>query len=268
MDLKYAAAIPPLYLDFTAPVRNGTAPLTVRFSDGSTGGLPSLWNWSFGDGTWFNTSLIALKNPEHVYGTPGIYTVNLTIQNISVASSLSRSAYVTVFAPPETTVPTTSPTPDPTPTYSLTPTSSPTPTLSPQPTSSPTPTYSPTPTSSPTPTLSPQPTSSPTPTHSPTPSPVPTVTSVPTTTFTPSFTPTPVPEITGVSGGDDSIPPRTSPTPFRNSPLLNCECRRGFSDKPCDRNRVGYLQCYRHCPKDRGPVRRCCPAGWISIPVY
>jgi len=214
-DLKYAEAIPPLYLDFTAPVRNGTAPLTVRFSDGSTGGLPSLWNWSFGDGTWFNTSLIAWKNPEHIYETPGMYTVNLTVQNISVASSLSRSAYVSVFAPPETTVPTTSPTPDPTPTLS------------------PTPTDSPTPTSSPTPTFSPLPTPSPTPTHSPTPSPIPTVTSVPTTTVTPSFTPTPVPEITGVSGSDDTIPPRTSMTP--SSGILRCSTVNAGGDSAVSR---------------------------------
>ncbi len=79
-DLKYACGIPPLVLDFIASTGNGTAPLTVRFSDNSTGGLPSLWNWSFGDGTWFNTSLSALKNPEHVYLTPGSYTVNLTIR--------------------------------------------------------------------------------------------------------------------------------------------------------------------------------------------
>ena len=93
--------------------------LLVRFSDNSTGGLPSLWNWSFGDGTWFNTSLNALKNPEHVYLTPGSYTVNLTILNITVFSTLSRSDYVTVVSPMETTVPTTSPTP------AITPTSSP-----------------------------------------------------------------------------------------------------------------------------------------------
>jgi PGF-pre-PGF domain-containing protein len=151
-NLKYAIGIPPLLLNFTASSQNGPAPLTVQFSDTSTGGSPSLWNWSFGDSTWFNSSVTALRNPSHVYETPGTYTVNLTVQNLSVASTLSRSGYVTVVAPPETTVPTTSPTPEPTLTPSPTPTitSSPTPTL----TSSPTPTF----TSSPTPTLTPSPT--------------------------------------------------------------------------------------------------------------
>jgi len=120
-DLKYAIGIPPLLLNFTASSQNGYAPLTIQFSDTSTGGFPSFWNWSFGDGTWFNTSITALRNPTHGYETPGIYTVNLTVQNLSVTSTLSRSGYVTVVAPPETTVPTTSPTP--------TLTSSPTPTL-------------------------------------------------------------------------------------------------------------------------------------------
>ena len=117
-DLKYARGIPPLVLDFIASTEYGTAPLTVQFSDNSTGGLPSQWNWSFGDGTWFNTSLNALKNPEHVYVTPGSYTLNLTVRNITVFSTVSRSEYITVVSPPDTTVPTTSPTPFTTPTPS------------------------------------------------------------------------------------------------------------------------------------------------------
>jgi PGF-pre-PGF domain-containing protein len=143
-NLKYAIGIPPLLLNFTASPQNGTAPLTVQFSDTSSGGSPAVWNWSFGDGTWFNTSVIALRNPSHVYETPGTYNVNLSVLNLGVASNLGRSGYITVVSPPETTVPT----PSPTPTIS----SSPTPTL----TSLPTPTL----TSSPTPTvtLSPAPT--------------------------------------------------------------------------------------------------------------
>jgi PGF-pre-PGF domain-containing protein len=126
-NLKYAIGIPPLLLNFTASSRNGSAPLIVQFSDTSTGGSPSLWNWSFGDGAWFNTSVAALRNPEHIYETPGTYTVNLTVQNLSVASTLSHSGYVTVVAPPETTVPTASPTPE----LAITATSTPTITSSP-----------------------------------------------------------------------------------------------------------------------------------------
>ncbi len=158
-DLKYAVGIPPLVLDFTALSRNGTAPLTVQFSDNSTGGQPSLWNWSFGDGAWFNTSLTGSKNPDHIYETPGTYTVNLTVQNLSVASTLNRPGFVIVLAPSVTTVPTSSPaptsspSPSPTTTPPGTPTSTPSPTLtaSPVPTSSPTPTFTSSPTSTPSP---------------------------------------------------------------------------------------------------------------------
>jgi len=145
-NLKYAIGIPPLLLNFNASPQNGPAPLTVQFSDTSTGGSPTLWNWSFGDGTWFNTSAVAARNPSHVYVTPGTYNVNLTVLNFSVAHNLGRSGYVTVVALPETTAPTPSPTP--------TITSSPTPTL----TSSPTPTLTSSPTPALTVTLSPAPT--------------------------------------------------------------------------------------------------------------
>jgi PGF-pre-PGF domain-containing protein len=182
-NLKYAIGIPPLLLNFTASSLNGPAPLTVQFSDTSTGGSPSLWNWSFGDGTWFNTSVTSLRNPKQVYETPGTYTVNLTVQNFSVASTLSRSEYVTVVAPSVTTVPTTSPTPAPTVT------SSPTPTI----TSSPTPTV----TSSPTPTI--------------TSSPIPSLTSSPTPTLAPTE---------GSGSADDPLPaPSSTPVPRGEGPL-------------------------------------------------
>jgi PGF-pre-PGF domain-containing protein len=117
-DLKYATGIPPLLVNFSASSFEGTAPLIVEFSDTSTGGLPSEWNWSFGDGTWFNTSDATLRNPEHIYETPGTYNVNLTIRNFSVTRTLSRMGYITAVAPPVTPTPSLSPlpTPDPTPT--------------------------------------------------------------------------------------------------------------------------------------------------------
>ena len=185
-DLKYAISIPPLLLNFTASSQNGPAPLTVQFSDTSTGGSPSLWNWSFGDGTWCNTSVTALQNPSHVYETPGAYTVNLTVQNFTIESTLSRSGYVTVVAPPETTVPTTSPTPAPT----LT--ATPTPTI----------------TSSPTPTL--------------TSSPTPAITSSPTPTPTSPVSPTPAP-FEGSGSADDSLPVPSSTSVPRGAGPLGCQ---------------------------------------------
>jgi PGF-pre-PGF domain-containing protein len=231
-DLKYASGIPPLVLDFIASTGNGTAPLTVRFSDNSTGGLPSLWNWSFGDGTWFNTSLNASKNPEHVYVTPGSYTVNLTVRNLSVFSTLSRSEYVTVISPPETTVPTTSPTPTitltPSPTPTITSTPVPTPTL----TSSPTPTITSTPTptltSSPTPTI----TSAPTPTL--TSSPTPTITSAPTPTTTSSPAPLYFPD-EGSENDNDPLPAPSAAVVTQVKGDLMCQTVNASGDSAISR---------------------------------
>ena len=75
---------------FSADVTAGPAPLTVRFTDESTGD-PKLWSWTFGDG---GTS--AEQNPVHTYGVPGTYTVNLTVDN---SATLSRPGYITVTAP-------------------------------------------------------------------------------------------------------------------------------------------------------------------------
>ncbi len=60
--------------DFTATPLSGTNPLTVDFSDLTTGGPPTVQVWYFGDGT---TSTEA--NPTHTYTTPGTYTVSLTV---------------------------------------------------------------------------------------------------------------------------------------------------------------------------------------------
>ena len=106
-DLKYTHGYFPVSTDFSATPVTGTAPLTVQFTDSSTGGLPSGWNWSFGDGSWFNTTLSADRSPLHTYTEAGTYTVNLSVQNFTVAHSLSRTGYITVSAVPTTTVPTT-----------------------------------------------------------------------------------------------------------------------------------------------------------------
>ena len=191
-DLKYATGIAPLMVNFSASIREGTAPITVNFSDTSTGGLPSLWNWSFGDGMWYNTSNTTLRNPEHAYETPGTYNVSLTIRNFSVTSTLSRIEYIIVVNPPVT----------PTPTPSATPT--------PEPTISPAPSPTPSPTPSPEPTLSPDPTISPTPYPAPTPDPAPSTR--PTLSVSPDA---------GDGGGDNILPGfSTTPYPVGEGPLV------------------------------------------------
>lgn len=78
--------------DFSASTTSGTAPLTVQFSDQSTGN-PSSWSWSFGD-----SGSSSSQNPSHTYTTPGTYTVSMTATNSSGSDTRTRSNYITVSA--------------------------------------------------------------------------------------------------------------------------------------------------------------------------
>ncbi len=66
---------PELVANFTANVTTGITPLTVEFTDASTGN-PVNWSWIFGDG---GTS--AEQHPTHTYSTPGNYTVALSVDD-------------------------------------------------------------------------------------------------------------------------------------------------------------------------------------------
>ena len=65
--------------NFTGTPTNGTAPLTVIFTDLSTN-FPTAWNWSFGDGSLENATQ---QNPVHTYLNPGVYDVSLNASNSS-----------------------------------------------------------------------------------------------------------------------------------------------------------------------------------------
>ncbi|MDX8549241.1 PKD domain-containing protein, partial [Methanospirillum purgamenti] len=78
--------------DFTASPTSGTAPLTVQFTDTSTGS-PTMWAWEFGDGTTEGM----LANPSHTYQNPGTYTVKLTASSQTGGTSTKiKEGYITV----------------------------------------------------------------------------------------------------------------------------------------------------------------------------
>ncbi len=60
---------------FSADSTSGVVPLTVRFTDESTGD-PKSWVWSFGDGATSTE-----QNPTHTYTAPGNYTVALSVDD-------------------------------------------------------------------------------------------------------------------------------------------------------------------------------------------
>lgn len=88
----------PLIADFTASPTSGYAPLSVQFSNQSTGNITS-YLWNFGDG---NTS--TQENPNHTYQNSGSYTVSLTVSNGDVQDVKTRSNYIQVNTPSEPTL--------------------------------------------------------------------------------------------------------------------------------------------------------------------
>jgi PKD repeat protein len=75
---------------FFANTTSGVAPLTVQFTDQSTGG-PTSWSWDFGDS---NTS--TLQNPTHIYSSVRSYTVSLTVGNAGHFSLSTQNNYIVV----------------------------------------------------------------------------------------------------------------------------------------------------------------------------
>jgi len=71
-------------------VTAGLVPLTVRFTDISTGN-PTAWLWFFGDGDASTD-----QSPIHTYTAPGNYTVGLTVGNGTDSAALSRPGYIAV----------------------------------------------------------------------------------------------------------------------------------------------------------------------------
>jgi len=67
--------------DFNTNITYGAAPLTVAFTDLSTGS-PARWEWDFGEDnrTWSSTGSL-LRNPVHTFVNPGNYTVTLKISS-------------------------------------------------------------------------------------------------------------------------------------------------------------------------------------------
>jgi len=75
----------PPVASFTNSLPNGIPPVTINFTDTSTGN-PASWGWSFGDG---GTS--ALQNPSHIYAASGSYTVTLAVANSAGTATTART---------------------------------------------------------------------------------------------------------------------------------------------------------------------------------
>jgi len=78
---------------FSGTPTSGSAPLTVQFTDLSTGS-PTSWNWSFQGG---NPSSSTVQNPTNItYSTAGVYNVSLTVGNGTSVDTETKTGYITV----------------------------------------------------------------------------------------------------------------------------------------------------------------------------
>jgi beta propeller repeat protein len=89
-DIYMSTLLYPSVADFSASPVSGKAPLTVKFTDKSTGS-PTSWSWNFGDKTKSTT-----RSPTHKYTKAGKYTVSLTVKNAAGSNSITKSKYITV----------------------------------------------------------------------------------------------------------------------------------------------------------------------------
>ncbi|HET6274142.1 MAG TPA: PKD domain-containing protein [Bacteroidota bacterium] len=79
--------------NFTASPTSGAAPLTVQFTDQSTGTVTSR-QWTFGDG---GTS--TERDPSYVYANPGTYSVTLVVSGPVGIDTTSKANYILVATP-------------------------------------------------------------------------------------------------------------------------------------------------------------------------
>ena len=83
--------------DFTSDVQSGNAPLTVRFTNRSTGTSPLTYAWDFTNDDRDDSDL---SNPTFIYSTPGTYSVKLTVTNSAGSDTEIKNAYITVTTAP------------------------------------------------------------------------------------------------------------------------------------------------------------------------
>jgi PKD repeat protein len=94
------APVAPLAV-FTANPTIGTAPLTVNFTDQSTGSSPITYAWDFNtDGTVDSTE----QNPSYTYNSAGTYTVTLTVTNSAGSDVGTKDSLITVNIAPSATI--------------------------------------------------------------------------------------------------------------------------------------------------------------------
>jgi PKD repeat protein len=89
---NYIVVVAPVVADFTGSPTNGLAPLTVAFTNLSSGA--NVFTWAFGDG-----NLSTNANPLNTYSNAGTYSVTLTAVGAGGTNTLTRTNYIVVTFP-------------------------------------------------------------------------------------------------------------------------------------------------------------------------
>jgi hypothetical protein len=76
--------------DFRAAVTQGTTPLSVSFTDLSTGRVTH-WQWDFGDGQFSSE-----HSPSHIYTSPGVYTISVAVMGPGGSDVETKADYIEV----------------------------------------------------------------------------------------------------------------------------------------------------------------------------
>ncbi|MDE1838149.1 MAG: PKD domain-containing protein, partial [Euryarchaeota archaeon] len=91
-NVTISVSPPPLTASSSASTYSGTAPLSVGFNGSAAGGTPPYsWSWNFGD-----TSSGTSRNPTHVYGSPGSFSAQLTVQDAAGRTASAAALTITV----------------------------------------------------------------------------------------------------------------------------------------------------------------------------
>lgn len=89
---NYITVNAPTTADFSGTPTSGAPPLSVSFTDQSTGNI-TLRVWDFGDGGYSTQ-----ENPNHTYNNAGVYTVTLTVSGAAGTDTVTKTNYITVSA--------------------------------------------------------------------------------------------------------------------------------------------------------------------------
>ena len=96
--IAVSSVLDPPITSFSASPTSGNAPLTIGFTDQSTGS-PNTWKWIFGDG-----SNSTEQNPVHTYNKSGLYSVKLTASNANGSNALTKTGFIAVSSVLDTPV--------------------------------------------------------------------------------------------------------------------------------------------------------------------